>query len=120
ARPQNSAELSKFGDVTDHAINEIPKHYPSVSVDKYIIMPNHVHMILRLYDNDGRAMRAPTIATIINQMKGYTTKQIGFSLWQKLYHDHIIRTEEEYEKIWTYIDGNPMNWETDCFYNTEL
>ncbi len=65
---------------------------------------------------DRRAMRAPTISTVINQMKGYVTKQIGFSLWQKLFHDHIIRNEEEYRKIWEYIDTNPLKWEDDCYF----
>lgn len=67
---------------------------------------------------DGRAMRAPTISTVINQMKGYATKQIGFSLWQKLFHDHIIRNEQEYEKIWAYIDTNPLKWEDTCYFET--
>ncbi|MEG1887523.1 MAG: hypothetical protein RR177_05285, partial [Oscillospiraceae bacterium] len=64
-------------------------------------------------------MRAPTIATAINQMKGYVTKQIGISLWQKLFHDHIIRNEREYQKIWQYIDENPLKWEEDCFYHAQ-
>jgi len=69
--------------------------------------------------NDGRAMRAPTattISTVINQMKGYATKQIGYSIWQKSFHDHIIRNEQDYIRIAEYIDNNPINWEKDCFY----
>jgi len=74
-------------------------------------------MILLLDSHgSGRAMRAPTISTVINQMKGCVTKQIGFSLWQKLFHDHIIRNEEEYRKIWEYIDTNPLKWEDDCYF----
>ena len=61
-------------------------------------------------------MRTPTVSTIMCQMKGAVTKKIGFSMWQKLFHDHIIRNEEEYLKIWRYIENNPMNWEEDCFY----
>lgn len=116
ARPQDAAALSEYGVIIDAAIREIPEHYPCISVDKYVVMPNHIHMILAIANEDGRAMRAPTIATIINQMKGYVTKQIGFSLWQKLFHDHIIRNEQEYQKIWEYIDTNPIKWEDDCFY----
>lgn len=118
ARPQDAAPLSEYGAVVDNAIREIPKHYPCISIDKYVVMPNHIHMIIML-SNDGRAMRAPTIANVINQMKGYATKQIGFSLWQKLFHDHIIRDEKEYRKIWGYINANPMNWEKDCFFKTQ-
>ena len=37
-------------------------------------------------------------------------------MWQKLFHDHIIRGEKDYQKIWNYIEGNPMKWAEDCFY----
>ncbi len=116
ARPQDNVPLSEYGIIINNAIVEIPKHYPTVLVDKYVIMPNHIHMILRLSNDRGRAMRAPTISTVINQMKGYITKQIGFSIWQKLFHDHIIRNEQEYREIWQYIDENSIKWEEDCFY----
>lgn len=125
AYPQAAQRLSEYGVVIENAINNIPKHYPSVSVDKYVVMPNHIHMILLLNSpGDGRIyqirdlvdMRAPTISTVINQMKGSVTKQIGVSLWQKLFHDHIIRNDEEYAKIWEYIDTNPLKWEDDCYY----
>ena len=65
---------------------------------------------------DGRAMRVPTISTIINQMKGHVTKQIGFSLWHTRFHDHIIRNEKEYKYIWEYINNNPARWEKDCYF----
>lgn len=118
-RPRGFIPLSKYGIIIDNAIREIPKRYPSVYVDKYVIMPNHIHIILILSYDGGRAMRAPTIATVINQMKGHATKQIGFSLWQKTFHDRIIRDEREYLKIWRYIDTNPAQWEDDCFFTKE-
>ena len=62
-------------------------------------------------------MVAPTISTVVQQLKGCVSKQAGFSLWQKTFHDHIIRDENDYEKIWEYIDTNPLKWETDCFYS---
>ena len=52
-------------------------------------------------------------------MKGFVTKQIGKSIWQKLFHDHVIRDEAGYLKIWNYIEGNPSKWEEDCFYVKE-
>ena len=61
-------------------------------------------------------MRAPTISTIFNQMKGFATKQIGFSIWQKLFHDHVIRNEREYFHVAEYIENNPRNWKNDCFF----
>lgn len=49
-------------------------------------------------------------------MKGVITKQLGHPLWQKSFHDHIIRNEREYRMIWEYIDTNPFRWTEDCFY----
>ena len=110
--------LSQCGQITKQAIENIHTHYPTVSVEKYVIMPNHIHLLLLIdnYNENGRPMVAPTISTVIQQMKGYISKQIGFSPWQKLFHDHIIRNEKDFEKIWEYIDTNPLKWESDCFY----
>ena len=62
---------------------------------------------------------APTIAKVVQQMKGYVTKQLGVSVWQKLFHDHVVRGEKDYLEIWNYIAGNPAKWEDDCFYVKE-
>jgi REP element-mobilizing transposase RayT len=108
-------QLSPYGKVVDAAINNISAHYSGVYVDKYVIMPNHIHMIISI-----NAKPAPKISTIINQMKGYVTKQIGFSPWQKLYHDRIIRDEEEYLNKWQYIEDNPLKWtEYDEYVNLQ-
>jgi REP element-mobilizing transposase RayT len=109
--------LSDIGKIVNKAIENIPNIYKSVTVDKYVIMPNHMHLILIIADNHGRAMRAPTISTVINQMKGYVSKQTGYPVWQKLFHDHVIRNETDYLRIWQYIDKNPINWKEDCFYS---
>ena len=116
ARPQ-APVLSAYGKIIDAAIQNIPDHYPSITVDNYVIMPNHIHLLLQIHtDPDGRAMLAPTISVVVQQLKGYITKKIGHSIWQKLFHDHVIRNQRDYLKIWEYIDGNPSKWEDDCFY----
>ena len=107
--------LTSVGKTVENAISGISIHYPMIEVDKYVVMPNHIHMIL-LIDDNGRALRAPTISTVINQMKGYVTKQIGCSIWQKLFHDHIIRNEHDYLRIWQYIDENPVKWVDDEYF----
>lgn len=116
ARPQ-IPPLSAWGKIVDASIRDIPSHYPAVSVDNYVVMPNHIHLLLQINtDADGRPLSAPTISVVVQQLKGAITKQIGFSIWQKLFHDHVIRNEQDYLKIWNYIDGNPSKWEEDCFY----
>ena len=65
-------------------------------------------------------MAAPTVSTIVQQFKGSVSKQIGLSIWQKLFHDHIIRNSADYRQIWQYIDTNPANWKKDYFYREEV
>lgn len=109
--------LSPWGQIVDQAIRNIPAHYPAISLDHYVVMPNHIHLLLHINtDDNGRAMLAPTISTVIQQMKGAVTKKIGHSIWQKLFHDHVIRGDDDYLKIWQYIENNPCLWEEDCFY----
>ena len=109
--------LSHIGETVKIAIENIPEFYPNVKIDKYVIMPNHIHMIIVLHEDvSGRAMRAPTISRIINQMKGYVTKQVGFSVWQKLFHDEIIRNQKAYQNIWQYIENNPAKWAEDDYF----
>jgi REP element-mobilizing transposase RayT len=116
ARPQ----LSKYGLVVQKAICDISNHYPAISIDHYVVMPNHVHLLLQINtDADGRPMVAPTISTVVQQLKGIVSKQIGHSIWQKLFHDHVIRNAADYTKIWEYIENNPLQWKLDCFYSED-
>lgn len=74
-------------------------------------MPDHIHLLVTILPvENGRPMGAPTIPNIVNQLKGYVTKRIGFSVWQKLYYDHIIRDEDDYNTKWEYIENNPAAW----------
>ena len=62
----------------------------------------------------------PSVARIIKMMKEAVTKSVGRSIWQKGYHDHVIRNDADYLRIWHYIDTNPAKWREDCYYcNTE-
>lgn len=119
ARPEDIT-LSVQGEVVDKAVRNIPVYYPVISVDRYVIMPNHIHLLLQIHtDGDGNAMQASSVSIVVQQMKGYVTKELGYPIWQKLFHDHVIRNEEDYCKIWNYIVGNPMKWTEDCFYSPE-
>lgn len=116
ARPED-VTLSQYGKIADAAIQNIPERYPAITLDHYVVMPNHIHLLLQIQsDEHGRAMPSPTISTVIQQLKGIITKQIGHPIWQKLFHDHVIRNDQDYLKIWNYIDSNPAKWTEDCFY----
>ena len=61
-------------------------------------------------------MVAPTIMTVVKQMKGYVSKQYGCGIWQKGFYDHVIRNDADYRETWRYIEGNPRKWTEDKLY----
>ena len=80
-------------------------------------MPNHVHAIVAIEGENQRHR----LDTIIGLYKSGVTREIrkeipNIQIWQRSFHDHVIRNQQQYEKIWTYIDNNPLKWELDCFY----
>ena len=110
-RPLDQLPLSKIGIVIENEIYKLNTVYENIKVDKYQIMPNHIHLIIFIYeDSNGRTQFAPTISRIIKQFKGSITKQIGFSIWQKYFYDRVIRNEKEYQSVWNYIHNNPLKY----------
>lgn len=110
-RPLDQLPLSKIGIVIENEIYKLNTVYENIKVDKYQIMPNHIHLIIFIYeDSNGRTQFAPTISRIIKQFKGSITKQIGFSIWQKSFYDRVIRNEKEYQEVWNYIHNNPLKY----------
>ena len=110
-----SVELKSYGKTVDRYINNISSKYPHITVDKYVIMPNHIHLMIRI-DGMMWASSPTTISDIVRSIKILTTKETGKSIFQRSFHDHIIRNEADYLKIWNYIDTNPAKWTDDCFY----
>ena len=104
-------QLTTYGKIVKDEIEKISEKYTMVSVDKYVVMPNHIHMILLIDDNN-----IVSLSTLINQTKGKITRQIGFSIWQKSFHDHIIRDHRDYDLIWNYINENPRKWREDKYF----
>ncbi len=115
-RPQDVA-LSSYGTIVDEAINNISSIYSAIDIDCYVIMPDHIHLLLFIRtDEYGRPMVAPTMSRVVQQLKGYITKRIGCSIWQKLFVDHVIRNREDYEEHVKYIYENPIRWQHDHLY----
>ncbi len=127
--PQKPAtELLWHGKVANAIIMNISEKYPQVSVDNYVIMPDHIHLLLRIdtvgeafrlpeNDHNGTGNPSPTISNIIGWYKYQTTKQInliqntpGTPIFQRSFYDHVIRNQADYNEIWEYIDNNPQKW----------
>ena len=74
-------------------------------------------LILVLHKGQGRS--APSVSQMVQMMKGAVTKSLGYSIWQKSFHDRIIRDDTEYLRIWEYIENNPAKWREDCYYTVK-
>jgi len=111
-----TGNLNWRGRMAENGLLQISEHFPAVRIDKYVIMPNHVHAIVVLQE------QSASLSTVIGQYKSYVSRKIhekepDLPIWQTSFHDHVIRNQQAYEKIWLYIDANPMNWEKDCFFS---
>ncbi len=102
--------LSDVGKTVEEAIKSISLHYSNITVNKYMIMPDHIHLILLVKSiSDGRLLASPTISTVIGHFKRSVSVKLGASIWQRSFFDHVIRTKESYFKICKYIDENPWH-----------
>lgn len=109
--------LSEQGEIVETAINNIPQYYKNIEVDKYCIMPDHIHLIVFITsERDGRIISAPTLSTVVGQMKRWASKQIGQSIWQKGFYDRILDNDNAYLEVWQYIDNNPRKYSKDFKY----
>jgi REP element-mobilizing transposase RayT len=114
-------ELSEHGKVLMGAIEFMNNNNNELTIEKYVIMPNHVHLIVLINDlsNGASGMPRPTNALIpklVSSIKRFSNKQAGFNMWQRSFHDHIIRDDKEYLRIWQYIDQNPARWSEDDYF----
>ena len=119
-------QLSRYGKIADKWINKIPEKYQEISLDNYVIMPNHIHILLSIIKEDGRGNPSPTVYAAIGWLKYHITKEInqargivGQKIFQRSFFDHIVRNRNDYNEIYKYIFENPMRWCFDKLYSKE-
>jgi REP element-mobilizing transposase RayT len=98
-----TVELSGIGKVVDQFTSTIR------GIEKYVVMPNHVHMIVTNAEGED-------ISAKLRAWKSLITRQIGSSIWQRAFYDHVIRDEEDFRIRWKYIDDNPSKWAMDKYF----
>jgi len=108
---ENDIKLTHEGMVVKQNISRIQETYENARIDEYIIMPNHIHMLLEIDYKNGT-----TISKIIKHYKTNVSREITYSIWQKSFYEHIIRNEKEYIKVKEYIQNNIMNWKEDEYF----
>lgn len=125
--------LNEIGQIVQKTWTKLSMYYTGVDIDKFVVMPNHLHGIIILTDycrggvtppcSMGEAtspLREPTLGQIVAHFKYRTTKSInqisntlGNRIWQRNYYEHIIRNEDDLSEIREYIITNPLKWEMD-------
>jgi len=95
--------LNNAGKIAYECWLEIPAHFPNTILHEHVIMPNHIHGIVELTQNivDAAIVGAENF----------------LPLWQRNYYEHIIRDEQSYQRISSYIINNPKNWKDDKLCN---
>ena len=116
--------LNENGKIAEAEMLKIVAHFAGVQIDKYVIMPNHVHAIVIIGCNDAaeQSTSFPNLSTIVGLYKAGVSKRIhetnpNAKIWQKSFYDHVIRDEKGYLGVWQYIDENPLKWEDDEHYS---
>ena len=116
-------QLTKKGQIVDDYIKNINLKYSCVTVSEYVVMPNHVHLLLSVVKDDGRGDPSPTVDTAMGWLKYQITKEInkvrntkGEKIFQRSFHDHIVRNYDDYCEIRKYIHDNPIRWKYDKLY----
>ncbi len=123
-------QLTAYGRCVQDTLLEIEDHYVWLTLDHYVIMPNHIHALLRIDDNGTSRTPSPTIEKsvpiptpaneilprLISTLKRFTNRKCGVQLWQRSFHEHVIRSEIDYNEIWNYIENNPARWAEDRYH----
>ena len=117
-------KLTQYGQIAEKYISQIGEFYEHLNVVKYVIMPNHIHMILIVSEKGQSRTPVPTYANsavsrFVSTFKRFTNKEYGANIWQGRFYDHIIRSKEDYEEHLKYIHENPMRWYYDELYAYE-
>ncbi len=132
-------QLNDAGGLAHQCWDAIPVHFPNVDLDQFVVMPNHVHGIIWIIDNVGAKHLSPLQCGTSHRAKHLSPLQCGTSqtigsivrgfkigvnkwmrkntdiheVWQRNYWEHILRNDDELNRIRQYIRNNPKNWETD-------
>jgi REP element-mobilizing transposase RayT len=124
--------LNEFGRIAESFFCEIENRYPNVLLDEFIVMPDHVHVIINVSscidcseegfastqsESDRSMRRKMTIPKIVGFYKMNVAKKInlirhmsGMSLWQRNYYERVIRSDYELDRVRDYVRNNPRNW----------
>ena len=110
--------LTDFGKIAEKYINQLNDFYDDICVKQYVIMPNHIHMILQVnrtvemnvIQPHNIPAKSSKISLFLSTFKRFCNKEFGENIWQARSFDHVIRNEYDYSECMKYINNNPRKW----------
>ena len=128
--------LNAFGNIAHECVAKISGHFPTAEIDRFVIMPNHVHLLIFIRSEDTfhnirairelplrermESRRKMLLPKIIGYYKMNVTKRVntlrqrsGSTIWQRNYYEHVVRNDDERNRLRRYIFNNPPCWEYD-------
>ena len=109
------------GDLVNRVWHELPDRFPSLEIDHFVVMPNHVHGLLWLLDaSTSPSEQHVSLGAVVGAFKSLATREVNAllrragSLWQRNYYERVVRSEAELDAIRKYIDENPLRWALDA------
>ena len=139
----NNVELLPHGEIANKYIRQLDEFYANLRVANYVIMPDHIHIMLFVFEDENSIEKTsspesqisltsrtstngssrtstPTVARqhsvvsrFVSTFKRFCNKEYGENIWQRHFYDHIVRNREDYEEHLKYIYENPIRW----YYN---
>lgn len=106
--------LMRYGIIADKYIRQMDAFYDHLTIDKYVIMPDHIHFLISVSDSNTHTMtgvpakRTSVIARFVGTFKRFCNSEYGENIWQERYYDHVVRNQRDYDDIWQYIENNPL------------
>ena len=114
-------ELTHYGQIAEKYLHQLNDFYSTVSVDQYVIMPDHIHLILSVTNgqsgrpvptksNEKPSAKNSAVSQFVSTFKRFCNKEYGKNIWQRSFYDHVIRNEQDTQEVHDYITQNPMRW----------
>jgi len=126
SKQNHTVELSSIGKSVEVQLHRFSQYYDNIKINRYIVMPNHIHMILIVsngsprastptIDNKNQTLADKTVPRFVSTLKRFIHKECGFTIFQRSYNDRIIRNEDELNFYRRYIQDNPIRWKYDKY-----
>ena len=129
-RPRRSANrTASLWENRGKYIRQLNEYYTDLDVDSFVIMPNHIHLLLQIKENEvpesgPSGTPVPTkqnsvISRFVSTFKRFCNKEFGKNVWQSRSYDHVIRNQDDFDRHLKYIYENPFKWNADELYTNE-